>query len=114
MIMSGVSISMAMKEFIDELSKVTDDDVALAMVTDEPKLTGDATTDAVLGGFAELIADNASRQAPAWCFSRLRFLTEPVYTGGKRSRELMIETTPLAMSRRGYYCGDILLRNFKD
>lgn len=113
LIMSGISISLAVKGFVDEPSKVTDDDVALSMVAEEPVLTGNTTVDAILGGLAEMIADSVSMPVAAWCFSKSRFLTEPAYKGGKHSRELMIESTPLAMSRRNYYSGEILLRNLK-
>lgn len=112
---SGIPQAMAVKMFIDELRRgiAAGNNINL-MIMDEPDMTADAVSNVFIAGLAELVAAHIASPVPAWAEDKSRFLGEPVYIGGKHSREMMIEGTPMAISRRGYYCGDIDLQKSLD
>lgn len=111
----GIGHSLAVKEFIDELrcQIAAGNDINL-MIMDEPAMTEHPVHDVFLAGLAELVAAHISSPTPAWTEDKSRFLDEPVYIGGKHSRAMMIEETPVAMSRRGFFCGDMDLQKSLD
>jgi hypothetical protein len=99
----GDDYAASVKEFIDALTVNKNYSEA---IKDEPKLTGNPTFDAHLAGLAEHIAFLLKVDCPSWTESKSRFLSNPVFFGGKHSRKIIIETTPNSMSRRNIFCGN--------
>ena len=105
-----------MKEFVDHMCTTTSDRQLL--IEDEPALINvedgvGAIYNVYLAGVAETIAERYSLPCPAWTNEPSRFLLEPVHFGGKHSREMFTEETPLCMSRRNLFCGSVRLRSIR-
>lgn len=92
------------KEFMDELHKARPE-TRFDRIREAPALTGNAVFDAHLAGLAEQIAATYGVSRPVWIEEPSRFLSEPVFFGGRHTRALMLATTSACMRRRNLFCG---------
>lgn len=107
-IIGGKEFNFAIKEFLDEIKFRKSKFIDLASTyRDEPATIGDPVQDVFLAGLAEMIAGESS--VPEWAMKSNRFLAEPAFLGGKYSRHLVIQYTPIAMRNRLLFCGEILI-----
>ncbi len=100
-LIDGTTSQIALKEHIDEWNRSFD----ARLFEAEPPLTGKPELDAWLAAMAEYEAAAIGQACPSWANSPGRFLSEPVYFGGARSREFLANETPVAWSRRGLFPG---------
>lgn len=100
-IIDGTDPQIAMKEHIDEWNRTFDP----GLYADEPSLTGTPHNDAWLAAAAEYEASVIGQACPTWANEPCRFLAEPIYFGGPRSRQLLANETPSEFARRGLFSG---------
>jgi hypothetical protein len=93
------------KEFLDSL-RAAPDGAAGDMIQDEPQLFN-PVFDAHIAGLAEYIAFVRKTKTPQWAELPSRFLVNPVFFGGRHSRDLVIATTTFSMRRRNLFCGEV-------
>ena len=76
----------------------------IALLADEPHLTGDARFDAALAGVAELFASEAAIPAPAWVDGPDRFV-EPWWFVASRPalHAYTLANTPAVIARHGVF-----------
>jgi len=76
----------------------------IALIADEPPLTGDARFDAALAGVAELFAAEAAISAPAWVNAPARFV-EPWWFVSSRPAfdAYTLANTPAVLARHGVF-----------
>lgn len=108
-VLRGSDYASHVKEFLDAIAFYKNYAEA---VEDEPALLG-GMYDAHLAGIAEHLAFLHGFECPAWTEGESRFLTEPIFSGGKHSREYMIETTSPSMRRRNIFCGELDLSSIR-
>ena len=103
------------KEFIDHMCTTTSD--RRLLIEDEPALIKvdhlDAIYDTYLAGAAEKIAERYGLPCPAWANKPCRFLPEPVYVGGKHSRQCIIDETSPFLSRRNLFSGALKMESIR-
>ena len=97
------------KEFLDALRKESLTERVNEMISDAPTSTGNQILDVHIAGLAEYIAFAKGAAVPEWTNGKTRFLAEPVYFGGGRSRPAMLATTSFSMRRRNLFCGPVQL-----
>lgn len=105
-IISGTSPVVAIKEHVDAWNKTFDAN----LFNEEPALTGVAYVDAWLAGAAEYEAYVIDLDAPLWVNDESRFLSEPIFFGGKNAKIIAMAETPFAFRRRLLFSGKVSLK----
>jgi transcriptional regulator with XRE-family HTH domain len=76
----------------------------IALLADEPPLTGDARFDAALAGVAELFAAEAALPAPAWVNGQGRFVTPWWFVSSRPAfHAYTLAHTPALLARHGVF-----------
>ncbi len=74
-IASGHSLDKALPEFLDEFYLAATPALRIAMLGDEPALTGEPRVDGLLGAVAEYLTHQFELpKVPAWAYSPVRYL----------------------------------------
>jgi hypothetical protein len=77
----GAPREVALAEFLDSFYSATQQAEQLAMLDAEPRMSGDARLDALLGAVAEYLAkQHRLPRVPAWVGGAGRVLAEPWFT----------------------------------
>lgn len=97
----GTIPQIALKEHIDEWNRSFNP----RLFEQEPPQTGQPHLDAWLASIAEYEATAIGQACPAWANEASRFLSEPIYFGGPRSRDFLASETPEAFAKRGLFPG---------
>lgn len=105
----GSDYASHVKEFLDYIAFYKNYADAVA---DEPALLG-GMYDAHLAGIAEHLAFLYDFDRTQWTEGKERFLAEPIFFGGKYSRDYMIATTSFSMRRRNIFCGALDLSSIR-
>ena len=75
-----------------------------ALIDDRPDLTGDARTDALLGGLGEYLASISGVPAPPWTQEQERFLDCFWFVSDQPGfRAIALAQSPIALKRRGIF-----------
>ncbi|GGE06620.1 hypothetical protein GCM10011390_27150 [Aureimonas endophytica] len=116
-IIAGEPEARAVAECLDSFYLAASPAERLAILAEEPPLTGRPDVDAYIGAIAEYLAKrHALPQVPEWAGKAVRYLAEPWFAGGAeadglreflvysspaefRSRKLFVEARPLRRAR---------------
>ena len=80
-VLTGEPEDVMLAEFVDTFYLTPGATERLALLAEEPRLTGDQRLDAYIGGIAEYLAHHfALEDAPAWAFKPERYLDRPWHT----------------------------------
>src|SRR3954466_2107329 len=80
-IQAGSPRDIVLAEFVDTFDLAGTDDEKFASIEREPRLTGDARIDALVGAMAEYLAKQRRlRRVPPWVCDPARRLDEPWFT----------------------------------
>lgn len=83
---AGAPREVALAEFLDSFYSAAQPAEKLAMLDAEPRLSGDARLDALLGAVAEYLAkQHRLPHVPAWVGGAARVLAEPWFTSADDS-----------------------------
>lgn len=113
-IQAGSPHDVVLAEFVDtfDLAKTGDD--KFASIEQEPKLTGDARLDALVGAIAEYLAKQRRLgRVPPWVCDPARRLDEPWFTTASPSpamREYLTFSSPGEFSSRNIFTDERPLR----
>jgi hypothetical protein len=110
-IINGHPSPSPISEFLDEFYNARDDlPRRMSMLSEEPHLTGDSHTDALLGAIAEYLSHRYGLpRAPAWASAPCRFLQEPWFTVANavalddELRDYLRRESPPAFARRNIW-----------
>lgn len=108
-IIEGIDPQFAIKEHIDEWNRTFDP----ALYAEEPPLTGLSHVDAWLAGAAEYEAFTIDLACPEWAGASTRFLSEPLYIGGRNAQVVALTETPFAFRRRLAFTGKTFIKGSK-
>lgn len=115
----GVPYSFAVKELLDRVAVHALQRhapgsglvaVPPSVFEDEPVPLAEPVHRAHLAGLAEYLANLAGVAPPAWCLRPEFVLPEPVFLGGRHSREHVRKDTPGPFRRRNLFCGPVLTK----
>lgn len=100
---SGEDRMHAVREFLDQVSRV--DDAALAdLISQRPELSGDPRADALIAGIAEHLAATRGLDGPRWVLEQERFLDVFWFVSDVEGfRAIALAQTPVALKRRGVF-----------
>jgi hypothetical protein len=111
---NGEAREHALPEFLDEFYLAASCERRLAMLSDEPPMTGDARLDALAGAIAEYLARQyALPKIPKWCFDSGRYLDHAWHTSPFASdgfREYLTFASPAEFSSRNIFTEERPLR----
>jgi hypothetical protein len=98
---SGEKFRFCVAGFLDEFYGDASKSSQAARIAEDPGLTGDQRTDALLGAVGEhlFIRWNLGT-APQWTRQRERFLDRPWFLGHERMKGFVLAESPLAFRRR--------------
>jgi len=100
-IAAGEEVMLAVRDFLDQLSRITDCELAAA-IERRPELTADRRADALLAGVAEHLAATRDVPGPRWVLEPERFLDRFWFVSGVPGfRAIALAQTPIALKRRG-------------
>lgn len=108
-VLRGGDYASHIKEVLDFIASDKTSDA----IRDEPSLMG-GMYDAHIAGVAEQLAFLHDFKCPDWVNGENRFLSEPIFFGGKHSHNYMIATTSFSMRRRNVFCGALVLSSIRD
>jgi hypothetical protein len=113
-IQAGVPREVALAEFVDSFDLASRDDDKFASIEPEPRLTGDARLDALVGAMAEYLAKQRRLgRVPHWVSDPARRLAEPWFTTTSPSpalREYLTFSSPGEFSSRNIFTEERPLR----
>lgn len=96
----GMTLRLASARFLDGFYAAVPR-ARQAMIDDEPELTADATTDALVGAMGEHLAQRWDLCVPAWVHEPARFLRTPWFaTRLKGLHPMLVSESPIAFRRR--------------
>ena len=111
---AGSPREVVLAEFVDSFDLAKTDDDKFASIELEPKLTGDARLDALVGAMAEYLAKQRRLgRVPHWVCDPARTLTEPWFTTASPSpamREYLTFSSPGEFSSRNIFTEERPLR----
>jgi hypothetical protein len=111
---AGSPREVVLAEFVDSFDLAKTDDDKFASIELEPKLTGDARLDALIGAMAEYLAKQRRLgRVPHWVCDPARTLTEPWFTTASPSpamREYLTFSSPGEFSSRNIFTEERPLR----
>jgi hypothetical protein len=100
-------VHIAISEFVDEFLKQKSPKNRLAMLSEEPNITGAPFVDAMVAGVAEYLAkQHRLGGVPPWTAGKARFLAEPWFTtetDAPGMREYLTWSSPVEFSRRNIF-----------
>lgn len=107
-IAGGEAPVKAVSEFLDTFYTATERQARLAMLSEEPRLSARAQTDALLGAVCEyLCKQHRLDGVPSWASKAERFLSEPWFTTSDQSdgmREYLTFSSPTEFASRNIFC----------
>jgi hypothetical protein len=113
-IAAGEDVGTALPEFLDAFYLAGRPDVQIAMINEEPSLTGNARFDALAGAVAEYLARQCRLAAiPEWAFGSARYLERAWHTSpfpDPGFREYLTFTSPAEFSSRSIFTEEAPLR----
>jgi hypothetical protein len=113
-IQSGAARDVALAEFVDTFDLAKTDADRYASIECEPKLTGDARLDALVGAMAEYLAKQRKLgRVPHWVCDRARFLDQPWFTVSNPTdamREFLSFSSPAEFASRNIFTEERPLR----
>jgi len=113
-ILAGSQRDVVLAEFIDTFDLAKTDDDKFASIELEPKLTGDARLDALVGAMAEYLAKQRRLgRVPHWVCDPAPSLDEPWFTASSPSpamREYLTLSSPGEFSSRNIFTEERPLR----
>jgi hypothetical protein len=113
-IASGHSLDKALPEFLDEFYLATTPELQIAVLMDEPPLTGDARVDGLLGAVAEYLAHQFNLpRVPAWAYSPVRYLDHAWHASSIADdgfREYLTFASPAEFASRNIFTEERPLR----
>ena len=111
---AGEAREHALPEFLDEFYLASTPERQLAMLSDEPALTGEQRLDALAGAVAEYLARQYGlSRIPSWCFGPQRYLDRAWHTSpftGDGFREYLTFASPAEFSSRNIFTEERPLR----
>jgi hypothetical protein len=113
-IRSGSPPDVVLAEFVDSFELAKTDHDRYPAIEREPKLTGDAKLDALVGAIAEYLAKQRRLgHVPQWVGDPTRFLTRPWFTTASPSdamREYLTFSSPAEFASRNIFTEEQPLR----
>jgi hypothetical protein len=113
-IQAGSPHDVVLAEFVDSFDLAETDDERFASLEREPKLTGDARVDALVGGMAEYLAKQRRLgRVPHWVCDPARRLNQPWFTTASPSPamcEYLTFSSPGEFSSRNIFTDERPLR----
>ena len=113
-IQAGSAREMVLAEFVDNFDLAQTDQDRYASIEEEPKLTGDAQLDALVGAIAEYLAKQRRLgRVPHWVCDPARRLDEPWFTVTSPSdsmREYLTFSSPAEFASRNIFTEERPLR----
>jgi hypothetical protein len=110
----GETCETALSEFLDTFYLDPSPEHRLAMLREEPRLTGDAHLDALAGAVAEYLARQYGlATVPDWAFESVRYLDRPWHTSPFEDagmREYLTFASPAEFSSRNIFTEERPLR----
>ena len=101
LVREGETFRFCMAGFLDEFYGDPSDRSRAARIADDPGLTGEPRTDALVGAIGEHLAIRWNLgDAPEWTCRPERFLDRPWFMGHERMKGFMLAESPLAFRRR--------------
>ncbi|MDF0498253.1 hypothetical protein [Bradyrhizobium yuanmingense] len=101
LVRSGEKFRFCMAGFLDEFYGDTSNGSRAARIAEDPGLTGDPKTDALLGAIGEHLASRWNLgAAPHWTQQPERFLDKPWFMGHERMKGFLLAESPLSFRRR--------------
>jgi hypothetical protein len=101
LVRNGEKFRFCMAGFLDEFYGDTCDRSRAGRIAEDPGLTGDPRTDALLGAIGEHLAGRWNLgTAPDWTNQPQRFLDRPWFMGHERMKGFLLAESPLAFRRR--------------
>lgn len=98
---SGEKFRFCLAGFLDEFYGDASARSRAVRIAEDPGLTGDARTDALLGAIGEhLVLRWNLGPVPDWTRQRQRFLDRPWFMGHERMKGFLLAESPLAFRRR--------------
>ena len=113
-IQAGLPQDVVLAEFVDTFDLAKTDGDRYASIKREPKLTGDAKLDALVGAIAEYLAKQRRLgRVPPWCSDPARRLESPWFTAPAPSdamREYLTFSSPAEFASRNIFTEERPLR----
>jgi hypothetical protein len=113
-IQAGSAREMVLAEFVDNFDLAQTDQDRYASIEEEPKLTGDAQLDALVGAIAEYLAKQRRLgRVPHWVCDPARRLDKPWFTVTSPSdsmREYLTFSSPAEFASRNIFTEERPLR----
>jgi hypothetical protein len=113
-IQGGLPQDATLAEFVDTFDLAKTDSDRYASIEREPKLTGDAKLDALVGAIAEYLAKQRRLgRVPGWAASPARHLADPWFTTAAPSdamREYLTFSSPAEFASRNIFTEERPLR----
>src|SRR6202158_1031947 len=113
-IQAGSAQDVELAEFVDTFDLAKSDGDRYVSIEREPKLTGDAKLDALVGGIAEYLAKQRRLgRVPTWGSDPARRLPSPWFTTASRSdamREYLTFASPAEFASRNIFTEERPLR----
>lgn len=113
-ILGGSPQDVALAEFVDGFDLAENDLDRFAAIEDQPKLTGDARLDALVGAIAEYLAKQRRLgRVPPWVCDPSRRLSSPWFTVTSPTdamREFLTFSSPAEFASRNIFTEDRPLR----
>jgi hypothetical protein len=101
LVREGEKLRFCIAGFLDEFYGDSSERSRAARIADDPGLTGDPKTDALLGAIGEHLAIRWNLgPAPEWTCQPERFLDRPWFMGHERMKGFLLAESPLAFRRR--------------
>ncbi len=111
---AGVDVGVAVPEFVDEFLAAGSPEARLAMLMDEPPMTGNARMDALLGAIGEYLAkQHRLPRVPPWVGKPERVLAEPWFTTESDSpamKEYLAVSSPAEFRHHNIFTEEMPLR----
>ncbi len=113
-IQAGSAQDVVLAEFVDTFDVAKTDQDRYASIEQEPKLTGDAKLDALIGAMAEYLAKQRKLgRVPHWVCDPARRLDQPWFTVANPSdalREFLTFSSPAEFASRNIFTEERPLR----
>lgn len=113
-IASGHGLDKALPEFLDEFYLAATPELQVAMLLDEPPLTGDPRAEQSVGAVAEYLAHQFSLpKVPAWAYSPARYLDHAWHASSMADdgfREYLTFASPAEFASRNIFTEERPLR----
>jgi hypothetical protein len=114
LVASGQSLDKALPEFLDEFYLAATPELRIAMLSDEPLLTGNPRADGLFGAVAEYLTHQfALLRVPAWAYSPARYLDRAWHASSitdEGFREYLTFASPAEFASRNIFTEERPLR----